>query len=75
VDRLLQDPRLSPTAGGNEPIRAAGESGHLSVVDRLLRDHRVDCLVTPGLVLSVPIARPAETATCLLLIGYCKITE
>jgi hypothetical protein len=50
VNRLLQDPRVDPTAGplchnpfeDISPLQHAIEAGHLAVVERLLQDKRVD---------------------------------
>ena len=44
VNRLLEDPRVDPSAHCNEAIRAASKRGHLGVVSRLLEDPRVDPL-------------------------------
>jgi hypothetical protein len=42
VERLLQDPRVDPSAGNNGAIQNASANGHLEVVERLLQDPRVD---------------------------------
>jgi hypothetical protein len=42
VNRLLQDPRVDPSADYNSAIRFAAYGGHLHVVNRLLQDPRVD---------------------------------
>ena len=42
VDRLLEDPRVDPSARANYALRYASKNGHLDVVDRLLEDPRVD---------------------------------
>ena len=42
VNRLLDDPRVDPSADNNCAIRSAAKNGHLDVVNRLLEDPRVD---------------------------------
>jgi hypothetical protein len=42
VQRLLQDPRVEPSADDNYAIQCASENGHIEVVKRLLQDRRVD---------------------------------
>jgi len=42
VERLLQDPRVDPSANGNNAIQCASDKGHTTVVERLLQDPRVD---------------------------------
>jgi hypothetical protein len=42
VERLLQDPRVDPSAQNNFAIAIASMNGHLAVVERLLEDPRVD---------------------------------
>jgi hypothetical protein len=42
VERLLQDPRVDPSALDNGAIQMASYGGHLAVVERLLQDPRVD---------------------------------
>jgi hypothetical protein len=42
VNRLLQDPRVDPSANDNLAIRWAARHGHLDVMNRLLQDPRVD---------------------------------
>ena len=42
VERLLQDPRVDPSAGNNYAIRMASHRDHIHVVERLLQDPRVD---------------------------------
>jgi ankyrin repeat protein len=42
IDRLLQDPRVDPSARDNYAVRLAAHFGHLAIVERLLQDDRVD---------------------------------
>jgi hypothetical protein len=42
VNRLLQDPRVDPSADDNCAIQSASTNGYLAVVNRLLQDPRVD---------------------------------
>lgn len=42
VERLLQDPRIDPSADNNRALWNACIEGHTTVVDRLLQDSRVD---------------------------------
>jgi hypothetical protein len=42
VERLLQDPRVDPSAGNNWAIQNASANGHLEIIERLLQDERVD---------------------------------
>ena len=39
---MLEDPRIDPAATLNAPIRFAAQNGHLSVVQMLLKDKRVN---------------------------------
>lgn len=42
VEMLLADPRVDPTADGNEALRVAAIEGHCEVVEALLKHPRVD---------------------------------
>jgi surface antigen len=44
VERLLQDPRVDPSADDDDAFDLASKYGHVAVVNRLLQDPRVNKL-------------------------------
>lgn len=47
LKRLLEDPRIDPSACENVALRAVSKAGHMALVERLLADSRVSVVASP----------------------------
>ena len=64
VDKLLNDSRVDPSAGGNLAIHWASMNGHLEVVDKLLKDSCVD-----------PSAYQNKAIQCASVNGHLEVVD
>ena len=70
-NRLLEDPRVDPSANNNEAIGIASAYGHLAIVNRLLADPRVD----PRRMIMTRLYQQFSIIIWTLLMDYWKIQE
>lgn len=69
VNRLLQDPRVDPSAQDNKAILEASRNGFIGVVNRLLQDSRVH----PSVKITKPFNGPISLYTSMLLLSFLRM--